>query len=226
MLAALLSPSVTQAGVDPLLAAAVEFHTVEIRKTYDERKSLQEKIIEADAVITLQLDRMHNVENQILDYMSNASAAVENMYQLKEIALTIPEIYQAHQDVLDAIKRNPKGLVFAAIVSKQWTKIAENLTQSAMLINDLVLTGKTDKNNKKKVNLLSAAERYDIVNTVLYNLKRVRYSLWLLSYQIRYWTFIDFWIALDYKSWAKMIGMEYNAKLAIRMWNRTFSSDY
>lgn len=225
-LAAAAMPLSGNCAIDPVLTAGVEFHTVQIRDTYKERKSLQEKIIEMDAAITFELQRVHKVEDDILEYMSNASAAIDNMYQLKEIALLVPEIYQGYQRVQDAIKHNPKGVVFAGMASKQWSKIVQQVTQSGTMINELVRTGKTNADNKKKVNLLSAAERYEITNTIYSNLRSIKNSLWVLEYQIRYWTWIDVWINLDYRSWAKMIGMKANADYAIRMWNKTFNSKY
>ncbi|MCM1337683.1 MAG: hypothetical protein NC187_00545 [Candidatus Amulumruptor caecigallinarius] len=225
-LAAVAMPFTGNCAIDPVLTAGVEFHTVQIRDTYKERKSLQEKIIEMDAAITFELDRVHKVENDILDYMSNASAAIDNMYQLKQITDLVPEIYQEYQRVQDAIKRNPKGVVFAGLASKQWTKIYQELMQSTALITELVQTGKTNADNKKKVNLLSAAERYEITNTIYSNLRNIKYSLWILAYQIRYWTWMDVWMNLDYRSWAGIIGMKANADYAIRMWNKTFNSPY
>lgn len=223
-LLAAATPSVTNAAVDPVLAAGVEFHTVKIHDTYTERKKLQEKIIEADAAITVNLQLIHNAEDKILDYMSNASSAVENLYQIKEIGNLISDITDEHAKVLDAIKNNPQGAVFTALASKQWSKILEQMTQASTMVAELVLHGKSGSDKTAKVNLLSAAERFEITNSLLTNLKSVKYSLWLLEYQIRYWTWLDVWVNLDYRSWAKIIGMKSNADYAIKMWNKTFNS--
>ena len=68
---------------DPTLTAAVILQTEELKSIHKKRKSTQEKIIAAETAVTLALDRVHNVENKMLDYLSNAQGAMQNLYQNK-----------------------------------------------------------------------------------------------------------------------------------------------
>ena len=76
---------------DPTLTAAVIAQTVELNNIHKKRKSTQEKIIAAEAAVTVALDRVHSVENKMLEYLSNAQGAMQNLYQIKragELVLT------------------------------------------------------------------------------------------------------------------------------------------
>ena len=42
---------------------------------HDKRRKTQEKIIAAEAAVTVALDRVHSVENKMLEYLSNAQGA-------------------------------------------------------------------------------------------------------------------------------------------------------
>ena len=58
--------------VDPALTAAVVAQTEILDNIYSDRDKTQKKIIAAEAAVTVAMDRMHQVENKILDYLSNA----------------------------------------------------------------------------------------------------------------------------------------------------------
>ena len=63
----------------------------ELNNIHKKRKSTQEKIIAAEAAVTVALDRVHSVENKMLEYLSNAQGAMQNLYQIKragELVLT------------------------------------------------------------------------------------------------------------------------------------------
>ena len=72
--------------VDPALTAAVVAQTEVLNNIYDNRNKTQKKIIAAEAAVTVAMDRMHQVENKILDYLSNAQGAMQNLYQIKRAA--------------------------------------------------------------------------------------------------------------------------------------------
>ena len=74
-----------------LTRAVNEAQTVELNNIHKKRKSTQEKIIAAEAAVTVALDRVHSVENKMLEYLSNAQGAMQNLYQIKragELVLT------------------------------------------------------------------------------------------------------------------------------------------
>lgn len=68
---------------DPTLTAAVLAQTAELKSIHKKRKKTQEQIIAAEAAVTVALDRVHSVENKMLEYLSNAQGAMQNLYQIK-----------------------------------------------------------------------------------------------------------------------------------------------
>lgn len=58
--------------MDPALTATVIAQTTELKNIHKKRKKTQEKIIAAEAAVTVALDRVHSVEDKMLNYLSNA----------------------------------------------------------------------------------------------------------------------------------------------------------
>lgn len=61
---------------DPTLTAAVIAQTAELKSIHKKRKTTQERIIAAETAVTVALDRVHSVENKMLEYLSNAQGAM------------------------------------------------------------------------------------------------------------------------------------------------------
>ena len=68
---------------DPALTSAVLGQTAALKKIHKDRKKTQEKIIAAEVAVTASLERIHQVEDKMLDYLSNAQGAMQNLYQIK-----------------------------------------------------------------------------------------------------------------------------------------------
>ena len=67
---------------DPALVGAVGVQTAMLKDIFSDREKTQQKIIAAEAAVTVAMDRMHQVENKMLDYLSNAQGAMQNLYQI------------------------------------------------------------------------------------------------------------------------------------------------
>lgn len=52
--------------VDPALTSAITLQMNTLKNIYSKRENTQKKIIEAEAAVTLALDRMHKVESKVL----------------------------------------------------------------------------------------------------------------------------------------------------------------
>ena len=80
---------------DPALTSAVLGQTAALKKIHKDRKKTQEKIIAAEVAVTASLERIHHVEDKMLDYLSNAQGAMQNLYQIKRagelVATEIPQ---------------------------------------------------------------------------------------------------------------------------------------
>ena len=159
---------------DPALTSAVLGQTAALKKIHKDRKKTQEKIIAAEVAVTASLERIHQVEDKMLDYLSNAQGAMQNLYQIKRAGeLVAKEIPQNCSLLLKSVGGNLKGTVIAAMVSDELTDAATQMTALFPFMKQLVTSGKYDvtgddgKNEKHKVNLLNASERYYIANEVV-----------------------------------------------------------
>lgn len=54
---------------DPALTSAVLGQTAALKKIHKDRKKTQEKIIAAEVAVTASLERIHHVEDKMLDYL-------------------------------------------------------------------------------------------------------------------------------------------------------------
>lgn len=78
---------------DPTLTGAVVAQSEMLKKIFKDREKTQKKIIAAEMAVTVAMDRMHKVEDKMLEYLSNAQGAMQNLYQIKRAAeLTTVEI--------------------------------------------------------------------------------------------------------------------------------------
>lgn len=65
---------------DPALTGAVVAQSEMLKKIFKNREKTQQKIIAAETAVGVAMDRMHKVEDQMLDYLSNVQGAMQNLY--------------------------------------------------------------------------------------------------------------------------------------------------
>ena len=165
---------------------------------YTTRKKHHNSIIAAEGVITVALADMHRLENKVLDYLSNAQGAMQNLHQIKRAAeLSAIEIPKNMKLLLSSIPRNIKGTAIAALVSEEVTDATLEAASLYPLMAQLVSSGSynvSDGNGgtqKKKVNLLDASQRYYIANEIVTKLENINMDLWLLAWQVRTYGYLD-----------------------------------
>jgi len=197
---------------DPALTAAVLAQTAELKSIHKKRKKRQEQIIAAEAAVTVALDRVHSVEDKMLEYLSNAQGAVQNLYQIKRAGeLVTTEIPQNCNLLLKSVGGNLKGTAIAAIVSDELTDAATQMAALYPFMKQLVTSGSFDvsgsdgKNEKHKVNLLNSSERYYIANEVVTRLEAINTDLFILAWQVRTLSWNDLWFSLDPEGWANVM---------------------
>ena len=197
---------------DPTLTAAVLAQTAELKSIHKKRKKTQEQIIAAEAAVTVALDRVHSVENKMLEYLSNAQGAMQNLYQIKRAGeLVAKEIPQNCNLLRKSIGGNHKGTAIAAIVSDELTDAATQMAALYPFMKQLVTSGSYDvagadgKDEKHKVNLLNSSERYYIANEVVTRLETINTDLFLLAWQVRTLSWNDLWFSLDPEGWANVM---------------------
>lgn len=221
-------PAVSQTAVittDPALAAAIILQTETLENSYKDRRKHRLTIEQLQSSIYAGLTEIHKVEDMILDYMGNASGVLTNMIQLKNIGEYTVEIGEKLVAIGKDIPNNPKGAAITAICHNHIKKTAADITGMADLVTNLVTTKYSLKNTKgetdnKHVNLLSAAERYDILVSVEQKMMKIYYDLQLIHYFIKTLSWRDLWFQLDRESYLKAISIGIDVNIIINKWNK------
>lgn len=215
---------------DPALTAAVLAQTAELKNLHEKRRKTHEKIIAAETAVTLALDRVHSVEDKMLEYLSNAQGAMQNLYQIKRAGeLVLTEIPQNCSLLAKSVAGNIKGTAIAAIVSDELADAATQMAAIYPFMKQLVtsgtynVTGADGTNEKHKVNLLSSAERYYIANEVVTRLETINTDLFILAWQVRTLSWNDLWFSLDPEGWASVMSGKNIIGGIVAEWNRGFN---
>ena len=215
--------------MDPALTAAVIAQTTELKNIHKKRKKTQEKIIAAEAAVTVALDRVHSVEEKMLNYLSNAQGAMQNLYQIKRAGeLVAKEIPQNCNLLLKSVGSNLKGTAIAAMVSDELADAATQMAALYPFMKQLVTSGKYDvtgadgKNEKHKVNLLNSSERYYIANEVVSRLEAINTDLFILAWQVRTLSWNDLWFSLDPEGWANVMSGKNIIGGIVAEWNQGY----
>lgn len=217
--------------VDPALAGAITLQMNTLKNIYSKREKTQNKIIAAEAAVTVALDQMHKVEDKVLGYMSNVQGAFKNLYQIKRAGeLVVKEIPANMNNVRRAIKVGGfQGTFLATTVGTELSSMTMDMMSLYPFLEQLVTTGiynTTDYdsqgnivNKKNKVNLLNSAERYYICNTVVYKLESINTSLYLLAWEIQTMRWRDLFFKLDPEGWAAIMTGKNIVEGVISDWN-------
>lgn len=215
--------------MDPALTATVIAQTTELKNIHKKRKKTQEKIIAAEAAVTVALDRVHSVEEKMLNYLSNAQGAMQNLYQIKRAwELVAKEIPQNCNLLLKSVGSNLKGTAIAAMVSDELADAATQMAALYPFMKQLVTSGKYDvtgadgKNEKHKVNLLNSSERYYIANEVVSRLEAINTDLFILAWQVRTLSWNDLWFSLDPEGWANVMSGKNIIGGIVAEWNQGY----
>lgn len=127
---------------DPTLTATVILQTEELKSIHKKRKKTQEQIIAAEAAVTVALDRVHAVENKMLEYLSNAQGAMQNLYQIKRAGeLVLTEIPRNTALLKNSVKGNLKGTAIALLVSDEISDAAAQMAALYPFMQQLVTSG-------------------------------------------------------------------------------------
>ena len=210
---------------DPTLTGAVLTQTQMLKDLFKKREKTQQQIIATEAAVTLAMERMHQVEEKVLSYLSNAQGAMQNLYQIKRATeLVAVEIPKNMSLVKNSIPGNLKGTAIATLVSDELLDATTQMLSLYPFMKQLVTSGSYDvtnsdgKTEKHKVNLLNSAERYYVANEIVTRLESINTDLWLLAWQIQTYSWSDLWFGLDPEGWATVMSGKYIVSGLIRDW--------
>lgn len=209
---------------DPTLTGAVLTQTQMLKDLFKKREKTQQ-IIATEAAVTLAMERMHQVEEKVLSYLSNAQGAMQNLYQIKRATeLVAVEIPKNMSLVRSSIPGNLKGTAIATLVSDELLDATTQMASLYPFMKQLVTSGSYNVTNsngeteKHKVNLLNSAERYYVANEIVSRLESINTDLWLLAWQIQTYSWSDLWYGLDPEGWATVMSGKYIVSGLIRDW--------
>lgn len=215
----------TAQQTDPTLTGAVLTQTQMLKDLFKKREKTQRQIIATEAAVTLAMERMHQVEEKVLSYLSNAQGAMQNLYQIKlATELVAVEIPKNMSLVKNSIPGNLKGTAIATLVSDELLDATTQMLSLYPFMKQLVTSGSYDvtnsdgKTEKHKVNLLNSAERYYVANEIVTRLESINTDLWLLAWQIQTYSWSDLWFGLDPEGWATVMSGKYIVSGLIRDW--------
>ena len=198
---------------DPTLTAAVATQTEILKKIFKTRDKTQKEIIATEVAVTAAMERMHQLEKKMLEYLQNAQGAMQNIYQIKRAAeLVAVEIPNNMSLLRKSLPGHLKGTAIQMITLFPFMK--QLVTSGSYDVTNA--DGKTEKH---KVNLLNSAERYYIANEVVTRLETINTDLWLLAWQIRTLSWNDLWYGLDPEGWATVMSGKYIVEGLIWEWN-------
>ena len=197
---------------DPTLTGAVVAQTEILKDLFKKREKTQQKIIAAEAAVTLSMERMHQLEDKMLGYLQNAQGAMQNLYQLKRaMELVGVEIPKNMGLLKRSLPGHLKGTAIAVMVSDELMDATTQMASLYPFMKQLVTSGSYNvtngdgKTEKHKVNLLNSAERYYVANEIVTRLEAINTDLWLLAWQIQTYSWGDLWFGLDPDGWATVM---------------------
>lgn len=210
--------------VDPPLTAAIIAQTDLLQGEFKTRTKHHNTIEIAQAGIVAAMEQVHNVEDQMLNYLANASNAMQNLYQLKKIALLVSDDIPNNLIRLGKdIPGNLKGTGITLFVNKTVTDTTTDILALSDIVTKLVTSKYSFKESKdkndKNINLLSAAERYSILQDVLQRLTKINRRIFLTDFYIKTFGWKELWRGLDRESYCKVLYGEMVAKQLVQQWN-------
>ncbi len=197
---------------DPTLTGAVVAQTEILKDLFKKREKTQQKIIAAEAAVTLSMERMHQLEDKMLGYLQNAQGAMQNLYQIKRAAELVGVEIPKNMGLLKrSLPGHLKGTAIAVMVSDELMDATTQMASLYPFMKQLVTSGSYNVTNgdgnteKHKVNLLNSAERYYVANEIVTRLEAINTDLWLLAWQIQTYSWGDLWFGLDPDGWATVM---------------------
>jgi predicted ribonuclease YlaK len=177
---------------DPTLTGAVIAQSEMLKKIFNNREKTQNKIIIAETAVTAAMERMHKVEDQMLDYLSNVQGAMQNLYQIKRAAeLTTTEIPKNMSLLKKSLPGHLKGTAIALLVSDELTDAATQMASLYPFMKQLVTSGSYTTSD------------YDANGK---------------AWQIRTMSWNDLWFGLDPEGWASFMSGKAIAEQLIYEW--------
>lgn len=173
-----------QIQTDPILTGAVELERSTLKKELEKQNDKQLTIIGINTGIMIQLDSIRKYETIMHNYLSKAQNIVNQAYDVYKCGELTTQIYSNLKDCTNAAVGHPEGAIVSAVVSKQYSKIAQEAMSLYGYIAGLV------KKSDGSV-LLNSMERISILAEVRRSLSTINRNLVSLKWQIKLYRWAD-----------------------------------
>lgn len=194
--------------VDPTLTATVITATSNIKGEHEKQNEKLSTIQTMNLAIAEQLHRIHQIEDSVFSYLSNAQQFVNNLYDVKKcIQLAAINIPSATVDVMNAIPGHLKGTIIATAVGKNVRTALEEMTSLYGFLEILCKTGGYvdgygSDQKLEKVNLLNSSQRYYVLSTIRNKLESIAWQMKVMKTQITIYGWQTLFMRLDPTTWA------------------------
>lgn len=143
-----------QIGVysNPILEAALLKAKSDLHEIHVEQKKEMTKLQTAMAAVDVNLERIHKVENQWLDYLKTSYNTIQSAYQIVDITNYLIDIPDELKELGDAMKNKPDGILkYGAVVAwgafhneegQLWKRVVQSYNHAILVIKELVMNGK------------------------------------------------------------------------------------
>lgn len=155
-----------QVQSDPGLTAAVTTSTVVIGDKLDDIHKKQNQTILTNTAIFGELEIIREYDKTMLDYLKKAHGVFDNIYTAVNCLEMGTEIVSNLGKCANAAVDHPQGVIVSAMVSKEYRRCSEDILGLVGNITTLV-KGSGEKN------LLSSAERIQILYNINYQMKSI-----------------------------------------------------
>lgn len=148
---------------------------------------------------------------------------MQNLIQLKQITeLVVTEIPENLASLGTDIPSNIKGTAITLFVNNTVTDTTADIVALSDVVTRLVTSKYSFKDSKddKNVNLLSAAERFSILQDVLRRLRAINRRIYLTNFYIKTFGWRELWRGLDRESWCNAMYGKVLANQLISKWNK------
>lgn len=163
-------------SVDAAMSAAIGTQAVLEGESASKTHKLQDKIKDAQDLITLETNRLKAVHNKFYKGLTEVSKSIKNAYQVVEAAKIVTRIINYQSDMLTAAQPNELALAFAL---KSERRMLVQATKLLTTIEAIVIKSK-DKNV-----LLNAGQRTMMLNDILIQLRIMEAISWRSYYTVK-----------------------------------------
>lgn len=162
---------------DPLAVAAIMAQTSELGDELDRTASAQAATTATNLTITMMVDSIRKYDKIMLDYMQKANSVFNNIYYAADALEIASGVVKKLGKIMTAVKNHPRGALVSAVAKNSYSDI---IAETGALTGQITSFVK----GSGKGNLLTSAERMNILYNVHSKLRKIDRKLNSLYYNI------------------------------------------